>query len=259
VPAARASGERLVLTIGDSNTLGWIGEDVHWPRFLGEALRSRGLAVRVANGGVWGHSSFQGRARLDELLRLEPDVVTISFGANDAHRAIVPDAEYVARRARAELALHRLGIGQVVLAALDRFDGGGGEPEALVARVGLEAYRDNLRAMCAAARAAGARCVLLTRCFVGEPPHPLWWKAFAPRYVEATREVAAELGVPLVDLHAEFAGRPEWFQDESHFTEAGHRRAAAIVAARIADVLDAAVGPGPVAPGSADRVMPSSP
>jgi lysophospholipase L1-like esterase len=65
--------------------------------------------------------------------------------------------------------------------------------------------------------------------------------------------------VPLVDLHAEFAGRPEWFQDESHFTEAGHRRAAAIVAARIADVLDAAVGPGPVAPGSADRVMPSSP
>ena len=39
---------------------------------------------RVANAGVYGYSSFQGLRRFHELLRYHPDVVTWSFGANDA-------------------------------------------------------------------------------------------------------------------------------------------------------------------------------
>jgi lysophospholipase L1-like esterase len=237
VPAERGPDTRVVVTTGDSNTLGWPGDPIHWPGFLEDELRARGLDAFVANGGVWGHSSWQGRGRLAELLSLRPDVVTISYGANDAHRGRVGDARWVEARGRTRMRLHRSGLGQLILTALDAFRGPPPDPETLVPRVSLEEYGENLRAMVADARAAGARPYLMTRAFLGEARRPYRWKAFAPAYVEATRALGAELGVPVIDLHAAFADREAWFQDESHFTEAGHRRAARIVAEHIAPDL----------------------
>lgn len=226
-------GELRILALGDSNTLGWIAPDgANWPGYLGELFTAD--SVRVINAGVWGYSSFQGRRRLERLRDLEPDLVLISFGANDAHHRGFSDRRY-ADRIRLLLFLKRLRLGQLVLRAVDaraslleRADG------RRVPRVGLDDYRRNLLTMVERVRGDGGVPVLLTRPFVGLPPvDPLWWRAVAPAYNRATLEVARERGVESIDLHAAFADQDRWFVDESHFTTWGHRRAAELIYERL--------------------------
>ncbi len=235
---SKRDGELRILAVGDSNTLGWASDSVHWPGYLEQNLRAEGFDVRVINAGVWGHSSFQGLARLDEYMPLHPDVVLISYGGNDAHRVYVSDARYVAEVATSpsRIRLYRWGIGRLLLALRDRMGGDvpTSDDRSLVHRVSPAEYEANLRQMVETARTGGARPYLLTRPFVGESPTPEWWKNFAPIYLESTRSVGRGLGVPVIDVYAAFADQPEWFEDESHFTEAGHRRAATLIGDPIA-------------------------
>ncbi|MCZ6726884.1 MAG: SGNH/GDSL hydrolase family protein, partial [Acidobacteria bacterium] len=163
----RRRGEVRIATVGDSNTLGWRGEDgAHWPGLL-DCLA--GSEVRVVNAGVWGYSSFQGVLRLREVLPLAPDVVTISFGSNDARPVRVADAERSgANRAGAILKgqFGRLRLGRVLIGGVDRL-WALGAPGKMRRRVGLARYRDNLRTMIGETRAAGARPVLMTRPYIG--------------------------------------------------------------------------------------------
>jgi lysophospholipase L1-like esterase len=251
VTASAGPGELRVLALGDSNTLGWGAAPHHWPGYLEEELERAGLHVGVMNAGVWGHSSYQGVARLDAYLSFEPDVVLISYGANDAHRVRVSDAAYVEQVARSPLRRflyrHPFGVGQLVLAALDALDGrgAGAQGRELVFRVGPDEYRANLGRMVQRSRARGARVYLLTRPYVGESASELWWKTFAPLYREATHDVGRELDVPVIDVYELFAGRARDFADESHFSEEGHRRAARLIGERIAPELAARPGRRP--------------
>ncbi|MBW2271932.1 MAG: hypothetical protein JRG96_01575 [Deltaproteobacteria bacterium] len=239
-------GELRLLALGDSNTLGWGGASIHWPGYLEEELEPADLEVNVINAGVWGHSSYQGVARLEAYLSFEPDVVLISYGANDAHRVYVSDARYVEQAARSTLRrfLYRysFGIGQLALKALDALEGvdSPAEGRELVFRVSPEEYRANLSKMVQISRAQGARVYLLTRPYTGESPSESWWKSFAPHYREATREVGRELDVRVIDVYQLFVDRPQDFADESHFTESGYRRAARLIGERIAPELEAA-------------------
>ncbi len=110
-------------------------------------------------------------------------------------------------------------------------------------RVDLDEYADNLRSMVTEARGAGSAVVLMTRPYVGMSTSPLWWKNFAPAYNRMTMVVAEELDVPHIDLYTSFRGRDELFADESHFTAAGHRRAATLVLERIRPLLPPADSP----------------
>jgi lysophospholipase L1-like esterase len=80
-------GRFRILAIGDSCTFG-LGVDDHetWPAKLEQLLNQRfSGGVEVINAGVPGYSSYQGRRFLKTAgLDLQPDLVIVSFGFNDA-------------------------------------------------------------------------------------------------------------------------------------------------------------------------------
>ena len=76
-----------VVFLGDSLTAGYqLPEEQAWPALLAERLAEEGLPFRAVNAGVSGDTSAGGLARLDWVLRAEPDVVVVELGANDALR-----------------------------------------------------------------------------------------------------------------------------------------------------------------------------
>ncbi len=245
-PQKRA-GEFRIFAIGDSNTIGHVpgGDDgfhgANWPEYLKEPLAAAtGKDITVVNAGVWGYSSFQGLELLKRVLAYHPDMVLISFGSNDAQKVAVADARFNDSVFRSALFTTR--TGQLVKAAWDRLRNARYDPrpDQLVFRVSVEEYRRNLAEIIRLCRANGVECVLLTRPFIylaKEPNKPLWWKNFAPAYLDATLAVGRENQVTVVDVHKAFAGKKQLFCDESHFTEAGHRLAADMIARQIAPLV----------------------
>ncbi len=230
--APKMPGEFRVVAVGDSNTLGWGGAaGAHWPGYLHLALSERDPGWSVVNAGVYGYTSFQGLRRFREALALEPDLVLISFGSNDAHPVALPDREFARRPLtgqRFERLVRRRRVGQLLTVVWGRLRAlaarGGLEP-----RVPLDEYRANLTQIATEARERGVGVVLLTRPYTGDVRGPRRWKTFAHLYNAASAEVADSEDLPLVDLYTLFKGRAAYFADESHFTAPGHRLAAEIV------------------------------
>jgi lysophospholipase L1-like esterase len=243
--ASRKSPDEIrIFAVGDSNTLGWYGErDANWPMYLEEQLRPQYPALSVQNAGVSGYSSFQGLRRFEEALPYQPDVVIFSFGANDAMRVTMSDAEY-ARAGPPWLALERallhLRFGHLFRALVDRL--WSTSKPGLVPRVSVDEYRANLIGAVRHAREHNVAIVLLTRPFTGASPHPSWWKNFAPQYNDVVREVSRELNVPFIDIFEDLRDRDDLFSDESHLTEEGYRRMAGVIRQRIGPLLLARVG-----------------
>lgn len=269
LPAARPPGEFRVLALGDSCT--FLGEPLPWPDLLARQLTSaRGEGVRVLNAGVPAYSSLQGRRLLDSRLEeLQPDVVTIYFGWNDHWRATVkPDAEFAVQgsgvvavqgflsRSRLYQGLNyllkgRKGAGQV---APPVAEGGDLAAQAVSRpfRVSAAEFQENLRAMVARTRAAGAAAVLITAPSTLAPdavPNYLFAHGFVAqggervdllhqRYAAVVRQVARETGALLVDAAADFAATPDggaslMRDDGIHLTAAGIQRLAGLVARQI--------------------------
>jgi len=236
--------EFRLFALGDSNTLGWhdadqVGENrgANWPAYLEQLMPSGDRQYSVTNAGVWGYSSFQGLGRFRQILRFHPDMVLVSFGSNDAHKVVVSDADYAPVAALSPLLRTR--CGQLFQAMRDRLVTGrrSCKDEELVFRVGLDQYRSNLNEIVRIAKENGIQCVLLTRPFRGKSTDELYWKTHAPSYVAATIEVGQANGVPVIDVYSHFEDKAEYFFDESHFTEPGHRLAAKIIYQRIRPLL----------------------
>jgi hypothetical protein len=87
--------------------------------------------------------------------------------------------------------------------------------------------------MVEATRSSGAIPVLLTRPFTGPLASVPSWKHAAPAYNAATLSVARSEGVEAIDLYGASDGQDLWFSDEAHYSELGHRTAAAIVYERL--------------------------
>jgi len=123
----------------------------------------------------------------------------------------------------------------------------------------LDEFERNLRTIADECRAHGIELVLLTQPaawradlppgfepnlwmgwvgpsqeVVGQPYYtPAALRRGLDRYNAATRAVAAELGLLLVDLAAEMDGDVRWFYDDVHFDEAGAERVAELLAAAL--------------------------
>ena len=224
---------RRIIALGDSNTFGWdVDEGANWPSQLQRLLAESHPGAEVINAGVWGYTAFQGARRFKELIALNPDVVLVSFGGNDAHQVTVPDAEYVRRHdriARLTSATRHSRLAQLVVAAWDRVAGAAAAKNRLVSRVSLVDYEAHLRAIISEGRTRGIRVVLLTRPFIGSSTDPASWKTYAPVYNETTIRIGHAEGVPVIDVYREFADHAELFDDESHFGVEGHRKAAALI------------------------------
>ena len=231
LPRKKAANEYRIFAIGDSNTAGWYDDSIGgfrghgWPRDLEELVAASHPRSTVINAGVWGYSSFQGLGRFKEILAFEPDMVLISFGANDAHLLGFSDRDFTPAVFRSPVMKFRLG--ELAAAAWHQVRSPGGRsPGSLVPRVSVEQYRANLGEIIRICRERGIRCVLLTRPFIGDTPEKTHWRYAAPNYVTATIEVGESTATPVVDIYSSFEGKAGYFRDECHFTEAGHRLAA---------------------------------
>lgn len=207
----RAAPRRIysVVLVGDSTVASYPPSHAYqgWGAALSTLFDDRVRVVNHARGGR-SSKSFRDEGRWEAALGQSPDFVLIQFGHND-NPGKGPERE------------------------TDPGPGG--------------SYRANLHRYVAEARAAGAVPVLVTpttRRTYTEAGQGVPDAGNTP-YADAVRSVAEELGVGLVDLNqatVELFDRmgeshSEWMQpqgDRTHFTPAGARRVASLVAERLA-------------------------
>jgi acyl-CoA thioesterase-1 len=85
--AAASPDEGLIVALGDSLTAGLgVAERDAWPAQLERRLRGAGYRWKVVNAGISGETSGGALARLDRVLRVNPDIVVVATGANDGLR-----------------------------------------------------------------------------------------------------------------------------------------------------------------------------
>jgi lysophospholipase L1-like esterase len=242
VAQPKPAGTFRILFLGDSCT--YQGYSNRTEAIL-SAQSPAGIAVEAVNLGVPGYSSHQGRVLAEMYAeRFEPDLVFAYFGWNDhwlaygsvdAEKVVeVPEGVRATRLYREFANLRVLQLGRKLLR------GARAEVAPLAeVRVPLDAYRRNLRALRDEFARLGVPVVFVTAPSAhrsrGVPSYLLEMK-FAPdlrsvvrlhdRYVEATREVAAEddsSGLLDLVLAVDAAGSPDaiFREDGIHFTDEG--------------------------------------
>lgn len=81
-----------IVAVGDSLTAGLgVAEEESYPARLENLLAGSGLHYRVVNAGISGETSSGVLARIDWILKLDPDIVILTTGANDGLRGIDPE------------------------------------------------------------------------------------------------------------------------------------------------------------------------
>jgi acyl-CoA thioesterase-1 len=79
----------VILAIGDSMTAGYgVDRESAYPAQLERELKKRGFDYRVVNQGVTGSTTTQAMGRLTRALALQPEIVIIQLGGNDASQGI---------------------------------------------------------------------------------------------------------------------------------------------------------------------------
>ncbi|MCH9032862.1 MAG: hypothetical protein IIB00_11475 [candidate division Zixibacteria bacterium] len=240
-----------VIALGNSCTFGW---GVLRSKTYVSQLRQLMPGIEAFNCGVPGYSSHQGLILLKrEILALEPDILLIMFGWNDHWPAGkgIPDNEQSMPpqwilTTQNLLANSRLfqAIRKVSLSLLEsnsdrpRLDQRSG-----LRRVGPVDFKNNLARMIQIAAENDVSVALIV------PPIPSLKNYFSgktisafhdlhERYQNAVIEVAAETGVPLVNLQIPFDRRSDLYDDAYadgiHFNAAGHR----VAAQEISQLLD---------------------
>jgi lysophospholipase L1-like esterase len=247
-----------------------------WPWRLEEALATADARVEAWNGGFPGWTSAENLISLAiRDLDLEPDVAVLLQGINDLQPAshLPFDRQYVdghAEVSRLALGLDRRPLrwtekSLLLEAARDALFGAGdpwdrvrSAPDAggrreTLAPEAAAVFARNLRSFVALVRGHGGVPVLVTQVLrlraaseAQDRDYLAGWLAgldpgAAPAALEelndVLREVAAEEGVLLVDAARELEWRDEHFADPMHFSAAGSRQLAELIAARLAPVL----------------------
>ncbi len=99
-PRTPAVSRPLIVFLGDSLTAGYgVDEAQAFPAIVARRLAETGLPAKIVNAGVSGDTTAGGLARLDWVLRQEPDVLVVGLGANDGLRGL--DLEEAERNLRA--------------------------------------------------------------------------------------------------------------------------------------------------------------
>ena len=157
-------GVTRVVTIGDSSTFGWGVDAVYTYQHLLEQRFNRDgeNSTEVLNLGISGHTSRHGLGIFEHYVRdLAPDLVIISYGANDARYVLQPSDELLdadeSWRGATRAALYRFEtfkfLRRLVLSIYDPFDASRARAEAeagardLVRSVKRDTYMDNVRVL----------------------------------------------------------------------------------------------------------------
>lgn len=231
-------GVRRILVLGDSMTFGWgaRAEDTY-PKVLERLLAADGSPVEVINTGVGNYNTAQEVAYFKERgLQLEPDEVVLGFFINDAEPTPTPSEDLIARHSYAYVVASSFG-------------------DALARRFGwkpsLTAYYDGLydedhpgwqacrEALVELSRLSRRHGITLTIALIPELHAPDEHYPFKRAHARVA-EVAAQEGVPVIDLLPWFAGIPP----ESLWVSPGDAHANARAHEIIARALHGALSPG---------------
>jgi acyl-CoA thioesterase-1 len=193
-----------VLALGDSITRGvrpGVTAEQIFTTLLQTELRKAGGEIEVLNAGIGGERTDGGLARLErDVLSKRPDIVLVMYGTNDS---------YV-------------------------------DPGKSDSRLSRDAYSANLRKIVERLVAAKIRPVLMTEpCWGakaklnGAGEHP---NVRLEKYMQACRELAEELKLPLVDHYAQWTEKQasgfdvgRWTTDQCHLNPQGHEVVAAAI------------------------------
>ncbi|MFO0984389.1 MAG: SGNH/GDSL hydrolase family protein [Planctomycetota bacterium] len=235
-----------VLALGDSCTYGsGVPSGDTYPARLEQMLNSvyEDGVFEVVNGGCPGYTSYQGIQFLKQLgLSLEPDVVTISFGINDASPWTgASDADVHARLNPPLLSsLLKSALLRSLAAVLLRW-GNDGSPAfaradaaaatSALPRASPEQFAAQLGEIVDLVRARGAQPVLIVQPLKAQVDHDLQAQLeqqFGDTpYQAMIRSVASDKHVVLCDLVKELDHKPQVFIDNCHLKAEGCQLAAA--------------------------------
>ena len=87
--AFNAYAEPVILAFGDSLTAGFgVSSEESYPARLQRLLKEKGYHYKVVNAGVSGDITAGGAARINWVLKHDPEIVIIELGANDGLRGL---------------------------------------------------------------------------------------------------------------------------------------------------------------------------
>jgi lysophospholipase L1-like esterase len=190
-----------VAALGDSSTFGWgVDPEYTYEELLARRLTTKAARAEVFNLGMPGTTSRHGLGVLEHYAaRLNPDVVIVSFGANDARLVPTPVADQLAvddtwlggaRWALLELRSFQL-LRRLIFTWYDPFASARarieGETRPLVKAVAVPEFVVNLRRIRGLAARMGAQTVFMSVCAPDD-------------YTAPMRETAEVLRAPFVDV-----------------------------------------------------------
>jgi lysophospholipase L1-like esterase len=264
----KPAGIGRIFTVGDSCTFAgaW---DISYSVFLERILNADGRKFEVINAGIEGYDSAYAVARIrDDILRYDPDLVTIYVGWNDLMKtrpgSVSPGGRVSWLGTVASQSYLFKGLSKVVffyirpMIASPAPSGDESEYHAFDGFVSA-AYEENLSAMVALLRRHDVRILLMTRPTVLRRGmvaadlkaqnvfFPYYSEAYSvPRllslhnaYNASIRKLGERLRVPVVDLDEVFNQQDKraLFWDTMHPSKKGHELIAAALAPRVRKAL----------------------
>jgi lysophospholipase L1-like esterase len=210
-------GTFRIVTLGDSSTFGWgVEPEFTYQRLLEERLnRGNDNRFEVLNLGIPGHNTRHGLGVLrHHALELEPDVLIISYGANDPRRVPVPTAlelapddtwqaglRYTLMRLRTYRLLRRTILG------LSNPLRPGVEETPTVSAVPREDYQSNLETFVDLGAQHGAGVIFLSVC------------TSEREYAATMRDVAAARGAEALDVRQTFSDHIDALEAGTEYAE----------------------------------------
>lgn len=251
-------GAIRIVCLGDSVTFGyrvpvvWPDKpteyDHEWlpyPMLIEKQLRAANpnRTIEVITMAVPGYSSHQGLAWLTrDIDKLEPDLVTVSFGWNDASVSDAPDREAIKTNWSAVgvrwLVDHSQAFAHVTrwLRARERaklqaaaLNNQPGQPQVYkrpVARVSQEEYLSNMAAIAQLARQRGARVIVIAPPYRDRSSDAPEAESML-QYRLALGATMRQRGVPFLELRElteeAYPSNEGWFGERIHPNHMGHR------------------------------------
>jgi lysophospholipase L1-like esterase len=247
-PQQKPAGTRRILYVGDSTAFGFDVRDdeAFWSIATREvAAQHPDQVFEPLVAAAPGYSSYQSRILVDRFGPYSPDWVVFYVGAHndERRRSYYKDAEIPARAARRKAAWHQLRTlraGEFLIDRIGNWITKRAHRPTMFRRVPPDEYEANMIAMIAAARATGARPLILV-----PPVSDSLVKRYPGTtiYREILRRVAAEQDVPSVELQPIFAEQDQTevyrTHDDVHPSALGQRLIAHAIAQAIEEIESA--------------------
>lgn len=271
IVAGKEPGTFRILCLGGSTTFGtgFLADHETYPAQLESALAKRlpERRIQVLNAGVPGYQTVDSYANLQRLRHLDPDLILVYHAINDIAWAADLGEFYfqpeTTTRPLTRLERRRIDADsffpQAVYNRLFRWHH---KPSRETPRQSIpQRYEDgfaaNLGRIVELARSIGSDVAFITFEIGIDPTWPpeksaekaahytlgavhLRYAEIAPtvrRYNARTRRVAADLGVPLLDIEGRISKDDEFWADPVHLSTRGTTRMVALVLKRLLEIL----------------------